>query len=233
MKSAFISDLDGTVIYSGGRANPDMIKVENMEYYSTYMNADFYKNMERYNKEIPFVPLTTRSMEEYSRIHFSIAPEYAMVGNGAVLLHNGELVPEWHQKSLELIAESKEEMQAVYNLCSENRIKLEINSLRFVESAFLFIKSQSGEDTVKFIKEHVNLRTTSLYWHRAKCYLIPRNLEKGTALLRFKEQFGIDFVMAAGDSDIDTSALNAADMIVPCEYLKNNGNYVKWKGEKE
>ena len=54
------------------------------------------------------VPTTTRTLEQYQRIDLGIGvPEYALVCNGGVLLHQGKEDPVWYQESLALIADAQ------------------------------------------------------------------------------------------------------------------------------
>lgn len=91
------------------------------------------------------VPTTTRTLEQYQRIDLGIGvPEYALVCNGGVLLHQGKEDPVWYQESLALIADAQSELQRAEQWMTEdvNRC-FEVRNIR---SLFLFTKSNEPEN---------------------------------------------------------------------------------------
>ena len=67
------------------------------------------------------VPTTTRTLEQYQRIDLGIGvPEYALVCNGGVLLHQGKEDPVWYQESLALIADVQSELQRAEQWMTED-----------------------------------------------------------------------------------------------------------------
>ena len=62
----------------------------------------------------------------------------------------------------------------------------------------------------------LDMERVELLCDRRKLYCIPRSLNKGAALRRFREQFPAERCVAAGDSAFDLPMLEAADLaIVP------------------
>ena len=57
-----------------------------------------------------------------------------------------------------------------------------------------------------------------------KVYIVPRQLNKGSALLRLKKRLGAELVIAAGDSGFDIPMLNQADFaLAPAELKREAG----------
>lgn len=232
MKTAFITDLDGTVIYSHRRTDGiNMIQVESQLLYSTYMNRTLYNNLQKYNESIPFIPLTTRSITEYHRINFPIIPEYALVGNGAVLLHNDIKVQEWENETQRLIEPCRATLNRMYQEFSDWDSPYAIDRIRMVEDAFVFIKSNEAEQIELYINRKYGLADITTFRHGQKLSIVPHALDKSKAALRLKEYLGLDIVVSAGDTEMDSKMLKMADIVIPCDYLKRNGNYVDFVKE--
>ena len=229
IEKAFITDLDGTVIYSHRRVGDarNMTCVEDQPRYQSFMNTHLYRNIKKWNEEVPFIPLTTRSEEEYSRIRFPFVPYYALVGNGAVLLKGGKRVVEWEVETARLIQEEYTLLRNIEDKLRDCLDLYDIQSLRMVENSFLFIKSPEAEQLEYFIKRHFDLSGVTIYRHNTKMSIVPKQLEKGTAARRLREYLNIKTIISAGDTDMDTSMLEYADKTIECDVLKNEGEYIK------
>ena len=85
----FMSDLDNTLIYSykheiGEEKTCVEIYQDREVSYMTNRSCELLKAV---TEEILFVPTTTRTIEQYERIHLDVGiPKYALVCNGGVLL---------------------------------------------------------------------------------------------------------------------------------------------------
>ena len=91
----FYSDLDNTLIYSYRREIGG--KKRCVEVYQgreiSFMSEYSYHLLQEISKKALFIPVTTRTMEQYQRIDLGIGiPEYALVCNGGILLVRG--IPE-------------------------------------------------------------------------------------------------------------------------------------------
>ena len=227
LEKVFITDLDGTVIYSHRRvgSTDNMTCVEKQPTYQSFMNTHLYKNIEQWSKEIPFIPLTTRSEEEYHRIQFPFIPPYALVGNGAVLLKDGNRVIEWEQATAKLIEKEYTQLKAIEKTVSDCLDLYNIRTMRIVEKSFLFIKSEESEQIESFIRQHCDMTNLTLYRYASKISIVPTMLEKGVAARRLREYLNIKTIISAGDTDMDTSMLEYADKTIECDVLKDIGEY--------
>jgi hydroxymethylpyrimidine pyrophosphatase-like HAD family hydrolase len=225
---AFITDLDGTVIYSHRRVGDtrNMTCIENQPKYQSYINTHLYKNLAQWNDIVPFIPLTTRSEEEYKRIRFPFVPQYALVGNGAVLLRNGERVVEWEQETKKLIENEYQVLRAIEAKLAECLDLYNIQTLRIVENSFLFVKTDEAEQLDCYIKRSFDMTNLTLYRHNNKISIVPTQLEKGIAARRLRKYLDIKTIVSAGDTDMDTSMLEYADKTIECDVLKDKGEYM-------
>ena len=228
IEKAFITDLDGTVIYSHRRVGDtrNMTCVEDQPRYQSYMNTHLYRNLKRWDEVVPFIPLTTRSEEEYNRIRFPLTPQYALVGNGAVLLKGGQRVVEWEQETKELIHKEHEVLKNIEAKLVDCLDLYNIQTLRMVEDAFLFIKTDEAEQLDYYINRSFDLTDFTLYRHNSKISIVPKKLEKGMAARRLRKFLNIKTIVSAGDTNMDTSMLEYADKTIECDVLKNEGEYI-------
>lgn len=215
----FAADLDNTLIYSYKRdIGDDKISVEKKdEKILSYMTKKSHKML----KEIKFIPITARSLEQYKRIKFfeNFEPEYAITTNGSILLHNGKICKEWYKSSLELAEISEAELKKGIKLLSEDEnVYLEIKK---VDNFFIFTKSRNPEETKKNLFSYLDTKLVDIHSHNEKIYILPKNINKGTALKRLKKFLKADKIICAGDSEMDISMLNSADISIFPENLKN------------
>ncbi|MGL5437990.1 MAG: HAD hydrolase family protein [Lachnospiraceae bacterium] len=166
--------------------------------------------LERLTKQLLLIPATTRSIEQYNRIQLgTIIPEYALVCNGGILLHNGISDDQWYRKSLELVQPAESVMEkAMEVLTSDPDRTFEI---RYIEKLFIFTKSRQPEKTVNLLKQELDISRADVFFNGTKVYVLPKALTKGNAVLRLKNQLSADKIIAAGDSELDISMLLAAD----------------------
>ena len=109
----FASDLDQTLIYSrrflyeGVYNDVKPVEKKKNEYISFMTNASVEK-LQQLVKKVLFIPVTTRTMEQYNRIFYiaqEIRPRYAIVSNGAHVLIDGIIDRQWEDKIQRLLKE--------------------------------------------------------------------------------------------------------------------------------
>ncbi len=217
----FHSDLDNTIIYSYKHDIGSDKK--NVEVYQgreiSFITSRTYELLQKVVDRVLFVPTTTRTIEQYERINLGIGmPKYALVCNGGVLLENGKENQEWYEESRAIILDSSGEMRnALDFLENDARRKFE---LRYIRELFVFTKCCNPEEVVCDLKNHLDTSLADVFNNGEKVYVLPKNLDKGTAVKRFRKKVGGDYVFAAGDSEFDVSMLEAADLGIAPESLK-------------
>lgn len=197
--------------------------------------------LSRRKEQVLIVPTTTRTVEQYQRIDLGVGSfRYALACNGGVLLVNEcdccanertdicnfahkkdeswyrdswEMIREdesWYRDSLEMIQDSVGELhRALASLDRDPRRSFE---LRFIRDLFVFTKCREPEAVVADLKKTLNVGLVDVFNNGVKVYVVPKTLNKGRAVERFREYAGADYVIAAGDSEFDISMLEAADL---------------------
>lgn len=235
----FATDLDNTLIHSYKTATDKDICVETMRTSDgtnkklSFMTPKAYNLLKQAmrSKDFTLVPITTRSLEQYRRIHlFDVfIPSYALVSNGGNLLLNGRVNEVWHERSKKLILSAIPEMKLGMNLLENDPHRS--FEVRFVDDMFVFTKSEQPMLSAKKLRQNLNSENVSVHCNGSKVYIMPAMLTKQNAVKRLTKMFGFERVICAGDSDFDISMLKSADIsYVPDAELLSN---ISLKGEKQ
>ena len=219
----FACDLDNTLIYSYKHdIGKDKINVELYQAKEiSFITKKTHSLLQEVASRILFVPVTTRSIEQYKRISFpDISLDYALVCNGGVLLVKGKKDEFWYRESLRLIRPSLEELNKGLSILESDTARL--LDVRFIENLFVFTKSAKPETTLAFLKKSLDANLVEVFNNGEKVYILPKGLSKGNAIKRFKNFIKADTVLAAGDSEFDVSMFENCDLaLVPKDF--------KWK----
>ncbi|MCI9647531.1 MAG: HAD hydrolase family protein [Lachnospiraceae bacterium] len=227
----FYSDLDNTLIYSYRREIGG--KKRCVEVYQgreiSFMSEYSYHLLQEISKKALFIPVTTRTMEQYQRIDLGIGiPEYALVCNGGILLVNGQRDDAWYEESRNMVQGCQEALHWAAGLLEkDNNVNFEI---RNIEQLFLFTKSAQPAQTAEYLRQGLAHTQVDVFSNGAKVYAVPKKLTKGMALCRFRRRIGSSVLferqgqntafhtIAAGDSEFDIPMLQQADVaLAPCE----------------
>ena len=203
MKILFACDLDNTLIHSYKKRSADDICIEIYDgREQSFITPRAFELIKKISAKILFIPVTTRSFEQYRRIFWfkDYKPRYAFTTNGAIFL-DGE------QKTFfrENIVPYAEEL--------ENQRKKYVDDANFticriVDESFLFLRCRDDIDAEKITFDtNLNVQHTG-----KKIYLFPPRINKGEALKMLIKKFLPDKVICAGDSAIDLPMLELADV---------------------
>ena len=222
------TDLDNTMIYSyKHEIGPDKRCVELYQGREvSYITEQTYVLLCVLRKEMMIVPVTTRSIEQYQRIDLGTGMlPYALVCNGGILLVGGERDEVWYRESLELIKESRPQLEKAKVLLEEDDRRY--FELRMIEDLFLFTKCKEPEKVIAGLGEKLDQKLVDVFHNGDKVYVVPTKLNKGEAIMRFKRRYEREGhpsvrTMAAGDSGFDVSMLQKADTaIVPSGFERD------------
>lgn len=223
--TVFHTDLDNTLIYSYkhelGVPKRCAEIYQNREI--SFFTERTYELLKKVKDKVLLVPTTTRSVEQYQRIDFGLgALPYALVCNGGVLLADGRPDRSWYEESLRLADNCRGELDKAANWLENDPNR--IFEIRDIEGLFLFTKSQAPRETLRGLKQAVNPAGADVFHNGTKVYVVPKKLDKGTAVKRFRERIRPGRVIAAGDSEFDLSMLAAADIgFAPAQMAKHSG----------
>lgn len=220
MKNLFACDLDNTLIHSyKHKADGDIcIEIYNGREQS-FISSRAVELLKEITKKILFVPVTTRSIEQYNRIEWleGTKPKFAVVSNGANLLENGEINSKWRQDFYKFIQPYENELQRQLEKFLQDK---NFTVCRIVDESFLFLKCSDDAEIIS-VAEKIQADTDLIVEYSGrKIYLFPPKLNKGEAILKLKENFEPEKTFAAGDSNIDVPMLNFADVAFANSKLK-------------
>ena len=228
---AFHSDMDNTIIFSYKHDIGDAKRC--VEIYQgreiSFITEETYWLLRKIPGNVLLIPTTTRTVEQYRRIDLGVRePRYALVCNGGVLLEDGKEEESWYRESLGMIAECQGELQEAERLLEEDRDRsFEVRNIR---ELFLFTKSANPETSAQRLREALDMEKIDVFTNGAKVYAVPKRLNKGEAVRRFRERFHPERVIAAGDSEFDLPMLAEADVGLAPEALGRKyklGKYVR------
>ncbi len=221
----FHSDLDNTLIYSYKHdigPNKKCVEIyQNREI--SFMTTESLEILKRIQSRILFVPTTTRTIEQYRRIRFGMdIPRYALVCNGGILLKDGISDFDWYRETLNIISDVRAEVEKSIGLLErdENRYF----EIRYIEQLFVFTKTSEPIKTIQNLSSILDKNKVDVFNNGDKLYVIPKELNKGTGILRLKKKLSADKIIAAGDSVFDISMLKASDIGFCPKGLITEGN---------
>ena len=210
----FCSDLDNTLIYSYRREIGNekiLVEVKDGKELS-YMTKVSHELLKQVSEKVELVPLTTRSLEQFSRIDFGsqVKVKYAMAANGGILLEDGKINEEWYQETKKIVEYADEELaKGMELLKKDENVCLEIKK---VDGLFVYTKSHEPEETMRRLKEVLDTDVVYIDNNGAKVYIFPQKLDKGSSLERFRNYVGKEHsFLAAGDSYFDIPMLFTSD----------------------
>jgi len=224
----FFSDLDNTIIHSYKRATDGDICVETREGKElSYMSRVSYDMLQRVAQIVEFVPVTTRTVEQYRRLALlrDRVPRFALACNGAVLLKHGETDEEWTRESTALFGDCMDKLPG-YKERMEKLADSFFDS-RMADGFFIFAKRAPAAHLNEILKEFVDDALFDVRCSFDKVYVMPKNLTKGVAAARFLRSYGEGRrSVSAGDSELDLSMLEVTDRaIVPRHFYPRRTNF--------
>lgn len=227
----FASDLDQTLIYSPKsfrllpeESVPRMTCVEIYEGREISFMADgVIARLEQFASRHVFVPVTTRTIEQYQRISIfreTINPTYAVVSNGGNLIINGVVDPVWQELVGMKMAQGclcAEDMLASFTqFCHDSWAK----SVRTADHLFYYCVVERDKVPLDEL-ESFSIWAREQQWNVSlqgrKLYVVPQVVNKWAAVAYIKELLQEKTVVTAGDSLLDLCMLEQANYgIVPC-----------------
>ena len=210
-KILFACDLDNTILYSYKRRQPGDICIEMLkEKEQGFVSEKSLKLLEEVQKKCIFLPITTRSIEQYERINWSpeCKPQQAITTNGSILLSNGEKDSDWYSESQSIYSSYHDELLGMYNLLKDDQRFIRC---RLVDDFYLFTYCRDDVDARELELELSQKCKLNVTLSGKKLYFFPPEFNKGDALKRFVKLISPDIIISAGDTVIDIPMLSLAD----------------------
>lgn len=220
-------DLDQTLIYSANSmalqcsdsSAPAMVVAEVYEGAPlSFMTRTAWNILERLVKEATFVPVTTRTVQQFRRVNIPGRDKgYAVTTNGAVLLHDGIPDPEWTEIIRDSVTANCAPLQEVHDRLLGPAKEAAILRGRVAEDTFVYCIVNREELSADFLEElsgwcQKRGWTTSLQGR--KLYCVPSPVTKEAALAEVRRRNPVDVLVAAGDSRLDAGMLHLADYAI-------------------
>lgn len=217
----FASDLDGTLIYSNRRLgrNPVSVPVRSVEVYNgkeiSFMTEKAITLLRELAEEMMFVPVTTRTAEQYNRISLfreEIRPTYAITSNGAVVLKDGNVDMHWQDYVRAKIDGSTASVEDVKRKIEETPGALLTEPIHVVDRFFVYmiIKPPLSPERVKDYSRWAAEYGWIFSVQGRKVYFIPSFINKWDAVNYVAEKEGKKTIFTAGDSNLDVCLIEHA-----------------------
>ncbi|MEU0631045.1 HAD family hydrolase [Streptomyces sp. NPDC005989] len=218
------SDLDRTLIYSTAAlqlAMPDAEapRLHCVEVYDhkplSYLTETAAALLDELARTTVFVPTTTRTREQYGRVHLpGPAPRFAICANGGHLLVDGGSDPDWQRQVARRLAEESAPLAEVRSHLLAAADPAWLLKERVAEDLFAYLVVERPllpEDWVKELGEWALTRGWTVSLQGRKIYAVPGPLTKSAAMNEVARRTGATLTLAAGDSLLDADLLLAAD----------------------
>ncbi|MGW5675771.1 HAD family hydrolase [Streptomyces sp. NPDC003860] len=218
------SDLDRTLIYSAGALQLDVPDADAprllcVEVYQgqplSYVTETAAGLLVRLAAETAFVPTTTRTREQYGRIHLpGPPPAYAICANGGHILVDGVSDPDWRRRVAARLTDECASLDEVRGHLRAVADPAWLLKERVAEDLFAYLvvdRAQLPAEWIEELSAWAELRGWSVSLQGRKVYAVPRPLTKSAAVREVAHRTGADEVLAAGDSLLDADLLLAAD----------------------
>lgn len=225
-KILFVSDLDNTLLFSWKKCHPRDLCVEKKDGIEQGFMTEFtYNSLEIINKITTFVPVTSRSINQYRRIQWNDKqlPEYAIVANGGVLLKNGKVDVDWLKESKESVKPYENEMKNLYDIFNSTGGYI---ICRIVDDMYFYVHCYDESQAADCITKYKKNSQLEVFLQGTKVYFFPPVINKGIAIERLKEYISNEKIIATGDSSIDLPMLQKADYAIIPRELENS----EWNG---
>lgn len=235
------SDLDGTLIFSArvkpGQAAPSE-PTRVVEYLDgkplSSVTLSAWDSLRTLMGASLYVPVTTRSREQFERITFPRTPRYALCSNGGVLLSDGAADPEWSSWVHGLVAQAAP-LDDVEAILSSAMGQPWAKRVRVWEGLFCYLVAHNIADVPgEFIAE-VTDRITALGWtvsvQSNKIVAVPAGMSKAASVARLRQRVSEEAgapvtLLATGDSVLDAPMMEAADQSIrPAHGELHDRNY--------
>ncbi|MBQ7980969.1 MAG: HAD hydrolase family protein, partial [Oscillospiraceae bacterium] len=215
-KILFACDMDNTLIHSARLYKENDISVE--IYDGREISFMSPKAIELLNEllksdKVDFLPVTTRSIAQFSRIQLPSSVNTALVCNGTILLKDGIPDEKWQEKAA---AETEKYLPEMEQLCKKYEGSGLFRTVKIVDGMFLFAARENSDGIEKLAEQLTPETTLNLEVTGRKMYWFTPIANKGISLKHYCEVFGYERIIAAGDSSIDYQMMNfAGTALVP------------------
>ncbi|MGD6830738.1 HAD family hydrolase [Sutcliffiella halmapala] len=211
---AFASDLDRTLIFSRRMLESfeTECKYEPCEIIrgepSSFISLKTKTILTEINNEMLFIPVTTRTKEQYQRIRLfqdEVVPEYAITNNGATILKNGYEIKEWKQfikEELQSCLSFKQMIMMIEGMGNNSWIQ----QIKHADNLFIYLIVNNrllSESKIAELKQWLKSLGWNISLQGRKLYIVPTPIEKWKATEYLCNHLDVKHIYTAGDSLLD------------------------------
>lgn len=241
----YASDLDQTLIYSQPAERAEQLGdriliaelIDGKE--RSYMSRVTYDRLQALMGELIFMPVTTRTIAQYERIHLIsqiMKPRYAVTSNGGNILIDGNVDTEWRDLVKNGVRETSVPVEDALLVMNEVLQQDWVVSSSYCDELFFSHIVERDRMPVQEIAD-LSAQLQTMGWRTSvqgrKVYIVPQAVSKGGAVAHLKQIIGGRKVIASGDSLLDQSLLDMADFAIAPghgelfrqEQMGQSGNY--------
>jgi len=226
------TDLDRTLIYSRAAMTGDQFEAQDLlcvEYYEgaplSYVTDTAAQRLRSLATELPVVPTTTRTPEQFRRIELPGGPwRYAIASNGGSIIEDGRLDPHW-RRSVECAV--REGGASLDEITSELRSRISeewVAKFRIADELFCYLVVDVSSQPAEFLDDWhdwCSARGWNASQQGRKIYTMPNSVCKSRAVAEVHRRLSDAGllahdapVFAAGDGALDAEMLKAADAAI-------------------
>ncbi|CAN5204350.1 hypothetical protein BH09ACT1_BH09ACT1_02010 [soil metagenome] len=225
----FACDLDRTLIYSANAlllgtddsAAPALVVCEVYRgvpiSFMTRRAETLLARLAQINEAVTddFVPVTTRTVAQFERVHLGATPRYAITTNGGVLLHDGAVDYDWRSRVSFALEERSAPLVEVESLLLDPAVAPFVLRVHRAEQLFVYAIVDREIIPETWLNDF-SARCRELGWtvslQGRKLYAVPVAVTKAAAVAELRRRLGVSTVIAAGDSVLDRGMLGDADI---------------------
>lgn len=221
----FASDLDQTLMYStrSFRLLPDEVlpPITSVERYEgrdiSFMADEAIGKLQEIARQSVFVPVTTRSIEQYQRISLFqqiICPAYAVMSNGGNVMIHGVIDKKWQgiirQKMDQLCLCPEDMLVSLQEFCHASWAQ----PMRMADDLFYYCiveRDRIPMDELESFTSWAKGQQWNVSLQGRKLYIVPAVVNKWAGIAYVKDFLEETVVAAAGDSLLDLCMLEQAN----------------------
>lgn len=220
------SDLDRTLIYSANSmalSGPDHLapRMVVAEVYDaaplSFMTRAAEELLEGIVERSVFVPVTTRTLAQFSRVRLpGFGSGYAVTTNGAVLLHNGAPDADWSRHIQRSLSGCAPLAEVVAHLTGSAAVPAVLR-VRTAQDFFVYSivdRPALPEAYLEELRNWCQARGWAMSLQGRKLYCVPVPISKEAAIAEVRRRSGAGLLLAAGDSKLDAGILELADLAI-------------------
>ena len=221
------SDLDRTLIYSANSMSlvgsdhlaPRMVVAEVYDAAPlSFMTRAAEGLLESVVEQSVFVPVTTRTQAQFSRVQLPGAGQgYAVTTNGAVLLHDGKPDADWSRRIQRSLGSDCAPLGDIFGHLTGGAADPAVLRVRTAEDYFVYSIVDRQALPGAYLDE-LNAWCAARGWTTSlqgrKLYCVPAPITKEAAVAEVRRRTGAGLLVAAGDSRLDAGFLELADFAI-------------------